>query len=52
MNRTGSAGVAVQSLQLSLPARTRATWPPYEYKAENFLGLLQLACAQILWRQL
>ena len=24
----------------------------YEQKAENFLGLLQLACAQILWRQL
>jgi len=24
----------------------------YEHKAENFLGLLQLACAQILWRQL
>ena len=24
----------------------------YEHKAENFVGLLQLACAQILWRQL
>ena len=24
----------------------------YEQKAENFLGLLHLACAQILWRQL
>jgi transposase len=24
----------------------------YEHKAENFLGLLKLACAQILWRQL
>jgi transposase len=24
----------------------------YEQKAENFLGLIQLACAQILWRQL
>ena len=24
----------------------------YESKAENFLGLLQLACARILWRRL
>jgi len=24
----------------------------YEEKAENYLGLLQLACAQILWRRL
>ncbi|MBL9018110.1 MAG: transposase, partial [Myxococcales bacterium] len=24
----------------------------YEEKSENFLGLVQLACAQILWRQL
>ena len=24
----------------------------YEFKAENFLGLVQLACARMLWRRL
>jgi transposase len=32
--------------------RSRRLVTRYEEKAENFLGLVQLACAQILWRQL
>ena len=32
--------------------RSRRLVTRYEEKAENFPGLLQLACAQILWRQL
>jgi transposase len=32
--------------------RSRRLVTRYEEKAQNFLGLVQLACAQILWRQL
>jgi transposase len=32
--------------------RSRRLVTRYEAKAENFLGLVQLACAQILWRGL
>jgi transposase len=31
--------------------RSRRLVTRYEQKAENFLGLVQLACAQILWRR-
>jgi transposase len=31
--------------------RSRRLVTRYEHKAENFLGLVQLACAQILWRR-
>ncbi len=31
--------------------RQRRLVSRWEWKAENFLGLLQLACAQILWRR-
>ncbi|NVB85343.1 MAG: transposase, partial [Kofleriaceae bacterium] len=33
-------------------SRVRRLVTRYEAKSENFLGLVQLACAQILWRQL
>jgi transposase len=32
--------------------RSRRLVTRYEQKSDNFLGLVQLACAQILWRQL
>lgn len=32
--------------------RSRRITSRYEHKATNFLGLLQLACARILWRRL
>jgi transposase len=32
--------------------RSRRLVTRYEHKAENFLGLLQLACARILWGRL
>ena len=32
--------------------RQRRLVTRWEWKAENFLGLLQLACAQLLWRAL
>ena len=32
--------------------RSRRLVTRYEHKAENFLGFVQLACAQILWRRL
>jgi transposase len=32
--------------------RSRRLVTRYEEKAQNYLGLLQLACAQILWRRL
>jgi transposase len=32
--------------------RSRRLVTRYEAKAQNYLGLLQLACAQILWRRL
>ena len=32
--------------------RSRRLVTRYESKAENFLGLLQVACARLLWRKL
>lgn len=32
--------------------RCRRLVTRYEWKAENFLGLLQLACARLLWKRL
>jgi transposase len=32
--------------------RCRRLVTRYEQKAENFLGLLQLACARLLWKRL